>query len=154
MPIGSKNTDWNKNCRLDEKCRLDQNMPITTDARTRGRNVCACACVCTCARALSQTMCVRVCLRAYVCVRVCVHVHAHRFPIEVLAEPRKSKKKLSLPYQEPTPWNGWPKVRHGPWIGHGQKKKHLSGNCKPFGVPPTPSGPWTSSAVIVVDARL
>ena len=64
MPIG------NKKCRLGEKCRLEQNMPIGTKYADWND----------------------VCLRAYVCVRVCVHVHAHRFPIEVLAEPRKSKK--------------------------------------------------------------
>ena len=111
-------------------------------------------------------MCVHahVCTRLYthMCVhaytRICVYTHIHGYVCMCVRVNAKSlHMRLSKRAAWPTPWNGWPKVRHGPWVGHGQKNghpKHLSGNCKPFGVQPTPSGPWTTSAVIVVDARL
>ena len=118
MPIGTKYADWNEICRLDKQYPMRPSWMcvcwITTDARTRGRNVCACACVCTCARALSQTMCVRVCLRAYVCVRVCVHVHAHRFQTSEVQKIIVAALPRAHPMERMAKSSAWPMDRAWP----------------------------------------
>ena len=105
-----------------------------------------------CVQKKNTHMCVHayVCTRLYthMCVhaytRICVYTHIHGYVCMCVRVNAKSlHMRLSKRAAWPTPWNGWPKVRHGPWVGHGQKNghpKHPSGNCKPFGVQPTRGG--------------